>query len=144
MMKKRKDVQEIYPDFIVKPSSDLMVKGGGFYAIWNPDIGMWSTNEFDVAKLVDREVSAFASKMMDSVANPLQVKYMSSFESGIWTNYKMYLLKMPDTSVTLDSNVTFLNTPVKREDYVSKRVPYALEPGDYSAWDEIIGTRLLT
>ena len=26
---------EVYPDFIVRPSKDLMVRGGSFYAIWD-------------------------------------------------------------------------------------------------------------
>lgn len=33
--KKYKDVRQYYPEFIVKPSKDLMVRGGEFYAIWD-------------------------------------------------------------------------------------------------------------
>jgi replication-associated recombination protein RarA len=29
---------------------------------------------------------------------------------------------------------------VKKSDHVSKRLPYSLEPGDHSAWDELVGT----
>lgn len=31
----KKDVIEIYPDFQVDDSHDLMIKGGAFYAVWD-------------------------------------------------------------------------------------------------------------
>ncbi len=140
MMKKRNGVTEVYPDFIVKPSEDLMVKGRSFYAIWDSSINMWTTNEFRVAQLVDEELREFANTMKFNNGDPVKIKYMSSFESGVWKSYKDYLMKMPDTDTQLDRTVTFQNSEVKRTDYVSKRVPYALVDGDYSAWDELIGT----
>ena len=30
----KRGIIEIYPKFIIKKSSDLMIRGGGFYAIW--------------------------------------------------------------------------------------------------------------
>src|SRR5206468_12797168 len=45
-----------------------------------------------------------------------------------------------DNYHTLDEKLTFANQVVKREDYVSRKLPYALEKGDISAWDELIGT----
>ena len=44
----KKDVVEIYPKFILKKSEDLMIRGGDFYAIWDEDRGLWSTDENDV------------------------------------------------------------------------------------------------
>ena len=40
---------EIYPKFIIKESSDLMIRGGDFYAIWVEERGLWSTKEQDPA-----------------------------------------------------------------------------------------------
>src|SRR5690606_10273707 len=45
-----------------------------------------------------------------------------------------------DNSHQLDQNLTFSNTEVKKSDYVSRRLPYPLEGGDISAWDELVGT----
>ena len=39
-------VIEVYPDFIVGRSSDLMVRGRSFYAIWAEERGLWSTDEY--------------------------------------------------------------------------------------------------
>ena len=36
----KRGVTEIYPKFIVKKSSDLMIRGGDFYAIWVEDRGL--------------------------------------------------------------------------------------------------------
>lgn len=41
----KRDGVEIYPKFIIKKSSDLMIRGGDFYAIWIEELGLWSTDE---------------------------------------------------------------------------------------------------
>src|SRR5690606_11651941 len=45
---------------------------------------------------------------------------------------------LSDSSHQLDENLTFANTEVKKDDYVSRRLPYSLEAGDISAYDELI------
>lgn len=48
--------------------------------------------------------------------------------------------QMRDNYHTLDDTLIFANTPVKKDSYASKRLPYPLEKGDISAYDELIGT----
>jgi hypothetical protein len=48
---------ELYPDFIIGRSEDLMVQGGKFYAIWDPEKGLWSRDEYDVQRLVDEDLA---------------------------------------------------------------------------------------
>ena len=48
----KRGVIEIYPKFIIKKSSDLMIRGGDFYAIWLDDIGLWSTDEQDALRCI--------------------------------------------------------------------------------------------
>lgn len=127
---------ELYPGFRVGRSSDLMVRGGNFYAIWDEKAGLWSTDEYDVARLVDAELMEAASKTDGKCA----VKTMLEFESTSWSSFKRFISQVGDNSHQLDQNLTFANTEVKKSDYVSKRLPYSLAPGDYSAWDELIGT----
>jgi hypothetical protein len=47
---------ELYPDFVVGRSADLMVQGGRFYAIWDPEKGLWSRDEYDVQRIVDEDM----------------------------------------------------------------------------------------
>ena len=59
---------ELYPGFVVGRSTDLMVRGGQFYAIWDENEGLWSTDEYCVARLVDRELYEEA-KVAESQGN---------------------------------------------------------------------------
>lgn len=126
---------EAYPDFIVGRSKDLMVRGRAFYAIWDGEIGLWSTDEYDVQRLVDHELKLHAEQT--GVQN---VKYMRSFGSNGWTQFRKFVGNVSDNAHQLDESLTFANTQVKKSDYVSRRLPYQLVPGDISAWDELIGT----
>lgn len=128
---------EIYPDFIVGRSEDLMVRGHSFYAIWDEAAGLWSTDEYDVQRLVDEDLYAFRDQNPDQ---QIQVRDLRSFGSKSWTQFKMFVNNLSDNAHTLDQQLTFANSEVKKNDYVSHRLPYALSPGDISAWDELLGT----
>jgi hypothetical protein len=130
---------EVYPDFVVGRSRDLMVRGRSFYAVWDEEAGLWSTDEYDVQRLVDQELQKHAAEM-EAEGHRVTVKSMRSFKSNSWNNFRSYLSNISDNSHELDQNLTFSNTEVKKSDYVSKRLPYALNPGDCSAWDELVGT----
>ena len=64
---------EVYPDFIVGRTKDLMVRGRSFYAVWDEEPGMWSTDEYDVQRLVDYELRQYAE-----THGIKHVKYMRS------------------------------------------------------------------
>ena len=74
---------EIYPKFIIKKSSDLMVRGGDFYAIWLEERGLWSTDEQDVLQLIDHELYEYAEKNKDKYGPSVQVLYMWDSENGM-------------------------------------------------------------
>src|SRR6478736_193090 len=127
---------ELYPGFKVGRSTDLMVRGGAFYAVWDEEAGLWSTDEYRLAEIVDRELREFASKS----DIPYIIKDMTNFETGSWSNFQRFVSQISDNSVQLDQNLTFLNTEVKKSDYASKRLPYSLAPGPIEAWDELVVT----
>ncbi|MGE5418511.1 MAG: DUF5906 domain-containing protein, partial [Accumulibacter sp.] len=133
-------VIEVYPDFKVCRSKDLMVRGRSFYAIWDAERNIWSTDEYDVQRLVDEDIRAYKEKVMQKTDGIVQVKLMSDFSSGSWASFRKYMQNISDNAHQLDEKLTFLNTEVKKNDYVSKRLPYPLESGECPAFDEIIGT----
>jgi len=135
----KKGVTEIYPDFKVGRSKDLMVRGKSFYAIWDEELGLWSTDEYDVQRLVDADLMAYYNKAKDKTNDELHVKYMSNFSSGSWASFRKYMQNISDNSNELDAKLTFSNTDVKKKDYVSRRLSYPLEEGKYGAFDELIG-----
>ena len=132
-------IVEVFPDFIVGRSKDLMIRGQAFYALWNKELGLWSTEEYDVKSVVDEAVMAEAEKLK-SAGTPCNVKLLRSHNSNAWTQYKKYLKNASDAFHPLDMKVTFANTEVKRTDYVSRRLPYSLAAGDISAYEELVGT----
>lgn len=126
---------EIFPDFIVGRSKDLMIRSRSVYAIWDEEQGLWSTDEYDVQRLVDKELKEYADKL-NGIA---KVKYLRSGNSQGWTKFQAHVKNLGDNYRPLDETLTFADQTVKRSDYVSKRLPYALVPdGDYSAWDEMM------
>lgn len=133
----------IKPDFLVRESKkDLLVKGGDFYAIWNEETGLWSTKPDDVIKLVDNELYSCAEEIKNRPDNHsyVEVKSMESYSSKIWSEFKKYMKESPSSNPVLDSKITFANTPVKRSDYISKRLPYNLEEGSTKAYDKLMNT----
>jgi energy-coupling factor transporter ATP-binding protein EcfA2 len=134
-----KGVTDIFPDFVVGRTKDLMVRGHGFYAIWDAENNLWSTDEYDVQRLVDEELRVY-SEAQKAAGNECNVKYLRSNSNGGWRQFKQYMSNLSDNSHQLDTELTFANTEVKKSDYVSRRLPYSLIAGDYSAWDELVGT----
>jgi energy-coupling factor transporter ATP-binding protein EcfA2 len=136
----KKGVIEVYPDFKVGRSKDLMVRGKSFYAIWDENTGMWSTDEYDVQRLVDVDILKYREKIIQRTDEEVQIKLMSNFSSGSWASFRKYMQNISDNAHQLDEKLTFMNTEVKKHDHVSKRLPYSLEEGGHEAYDELIGT----
>ena len=140
-MDKKGYTLKVYPDFKIGRFSDFMIRGKSFYAIWDQETGLWSTNEYAVRDVVDDELSKYYESIRDKFTNcDIQVAWMSSYNSKSWRSYCSWIKDLPDNYHQLDNKLIFANTEVKKSDYASKRLPYSLAEGDYSAFDEIIGT----
>lgn len=127
---------EAYPDFIVGRSEDLMVRAKNFYAIWDEETNLWSTDEYNVQRIVDDKLHSYAKENKDVVG----VKPMRSFGSNGQSTFRKFLSQIGDNSHQLDEKLTFLTTKTTKKDYVSKRLPYDLAAGDISAWEEMVST----
>lgn len=137
----KRNTIEIYPKFIIKKSKDLMIRGSDFYAIWLEERGLWSTEEQDALQLIDRELDLYVQEHKQLLNDSYRVLHMWDAESGMIDNWHKYCQRqMRDNYHTLDDTLIFANTPVKKDSYASKRLPYPLEKGDISAYDELIGT----
>ena len=86
----KKGIIEVYPKFIVRKSSDLMIRGGDFYAIWLEDRGLWSTDEEDVINLVDNELDNYYKENKNKFDDTMVVKHMWDSETNVidmWHKY---------------------------------------------------------
>src|SRR3954453_11784364 len=129
---------EIFPDFVVGRSEDLMVQGGRFYAIWDSEKGLWSRDEYDVQRIVDEHLLREKEKLQRETGQRHTVKSMRSFGSFSWARFRKFMGHISDNSKVLDGRLMFANTDVQKTDYASKMLPYAMAEGDISAWDELM------
>ena len=132
---------EVYPKFIIRESSDLMIRGGDFYAVWVAERGLWSTKEQDAIDLIDRELDRFAEENKDRFDGFVKVLHLWDAETGMVDLWHKYCQRqMRDSFVMLDERLIFANTETTKQDYASKRLSYPLEPGSIAAWDRLIST----
>lgn len=139
----KNNIIEIVPKFKVYPkSTDLMIRGGDFYAVWLEDKKIWSTNEDDALAIIDSEIYRVAEKVKKE--NPEYIvipKYTWDSTSGAIDSWHKYCQKQKrDSFEMLDENIIFSNTDVKKEDYASKKLSYPLEPGNIDAYEKLIST----
>lgn len=133
---------EIAPKFLVKKSKDLMIRGGDFYAIWDEEQKMWSTDEDDVVRLIDKELRNFLEEKHIKTDNEYtNVKYMWDSDSGMIDKWHKYCQKqMRDNYSMLDEELIFSNTELSRDKHASKKLDYPLEAGNITAYDKLMGT----
>lgn len=137
----KRGVIEIYPKFIIKKSSDLMIRGGDFYAIWLEERGLWSTDEQDALQLIDYELDKYAQENRHSFDATVKVLHMWDAESGMIDRWHKYTQKqMRDSFHMLDEKLIFSNTETNKKDYASKRLNYPLEKGTITAYDKLMST----
>lgn len=129
----------IYPKFRAKKSNDLMIRGGDFYAVWDENKGLWSTNQDDVVDMIDAELDNY--KKSKTFLQDATVLHMWDSDSGQIDKWHKYVQKqLRDNYHPLNEKLVFSNSPVNKEDYASKRLPYPLEESDISSYDELMST----
>ena len=100
-----------------------MIRGGDFYAVWVEELGLWSTDEDDVSRMIDRELDKFAEENRSKFDANVKILYMWDSESGMIDSWHKFCQKqMRDSFHMLDENLIFSNSATNKKDYASKRV----------------------
>ena len=137
----KRGVTEIFPTFMIKKSSDLMIRGGDFYAIWVEERGLWSTDEQDALQLIDRELDRYAEEYRRKFDADVRVLHMWDAGSGMIDAWHKYCQKqLRDSFHMLDEKLIFSNSETKKKDYASKKLSYPLEAGECPAYEKLIST----
>lgn len=136
----KRGLTEIRPDFLVKRSKDLMVRGGSFYAIWDEEQNMWSSDEFRVVELIDKDLFDYAEKLRTRTNDAVIVKSVGDFGTGVWDKFQRYVTNVPNNFTTLNRKIIFADTKVTKSDYASVRLPYSMKEGSTDAYDEMMST----
>ena len=133
-------VIEIYPDFKICRSRDLMVRGKSFYAIWDKEAGLWSTDEYDVQRLVDEDLTRYYEERKNNIDGRVRLKLLGNYSSKSWVEFRQYISHISDNAHDLDSSILFSNSKVRKTDYASKVLPYSLCEGSLEAYNELVST----
>lgn len=137
----KKGVTEIFPKFVLKKSSDLMIRGGDFYAVWNEDTGLWSTDEEDVINMVDAALYEYTKKQEEHAIDELNTKYMWDSNSGSIDAWHKYCQKqMRDNYHPLDEKIIFGDTKTTKKDYASRTLSYPLRECNISGYEKLMST----
>lgn len=132
---KRKDI--VYPVFTVpRTYNNYMIRGGQFYGYYpeNNESGRWITKQKEIISLMDEELKKEAERRSAGVS------LVSDFNNGYLEKFIRFNKSLDDDFKVLDKKITFKSQKTKREDYVSKSVPYDPIEGSYESWDKIIST----
>ena len=133
---------EIYPKFIVKKSNDLMIRGSDFYAIWDEEQKLWCTEEDAAIRLIDKELNRYLEEHKEEYDGlTRRVMYMWDAETQSIDKFHKYCQKQcRDNYHMLDENLIFANHETVKKDYASRKLGYAIEPGDMEAYDKLMST----
>lgn len=139
-VKKNGDIT-VTPDYDTYASSDLMIKGGTFYAIFDESKQLWSTSEYTARCLIDAQTQSIVNKLQEE--NPgvtVKGKFLKYNSTGLNKAWMAYYKGLPDNYKPLDEEVIFNNTITTKESYASHKLPYDLVEGKCEAYDEIMST----
>ena len=137
----KKGVIEIYPKFKIISTTDLMIRGGDFYAIWDEESQLWSTDEQTAIELIDRELSIFSKEYRERTGDDVRVLYLWDADSGMIDVWHKYCQKqMRDRFHMLDETILFANSESKKTNYASKKLSYPLEECDISSYEKLVST----
>ena len=118
-----KNSVKIFPEYVIKKSKDLMIRGKHFYAIWDEENKIWSKDEFRAKDIIDTSLREYYNNFKETHATACSVQYASTVTgSRSWVEFTNKL--MPDNYKNLNSVLIFKSDDVKKSDYVTKKLPY--------------------
>jgi len=131
---------EIYPSFIVNnKTSDLMIRGKDFYAVWVEEKGLWSTDEQDLINMVDHELDKYYEEHRDKWERRPRILYLRRGNNKMIDSFHHYCKEqMRQNYHQLDNKLIFSDQKTGKKDYASKKLNYPLEEGSIYAWDRIL------
>lgn len=132
---------KVEANFLISRYTDIMIKGGDFYAIWDESRGLWSTDINDAVDIIDDALFNYADKLKNDPRYNgylITVKSLRNSTARGMIDFKQWYQKLaPDRFNWLNSKIIFANNDTKKEDYATFKLPYNIADGDTSAWDEL-------
>ena len=131
---------EVRPAWRVLRFKDLMIRGKSFYAVYNPETHFWSTNEYDLTRIVDADVARRFEEASKRVDGSVWARYLGDYDSKTYADYKSWMSKLPDVYHPLDGGILFADQTPRREDYATRTLTYSLSDNPCPAYEELMST----
>ena len=131
---------EVRPAWRVLRFEDLMIRGKSFYAVYNPETHFWSTNEYDLMRIVDADVARRFEEASERVDGSVWARYLGDYDSKTYSDYKAWMSKLPDVYHQLDGGILFADQTPRREDYATRTLTYSLSDDPCPAYEELMST----
>ena len=131
---------EVRPAWRVLRFKDLMIRGKSFYAVYNPETHFWSTDEYDLMRIVDADIARRFKETSERVDGSVWARYLGDYDSKTYSDYKAWMSKLPDTHHPLDSKILFKDQSPRREDYATRTLTYSLSDDPCPAYEELMST----
>ena len=131
---------EVRPAWRVLRFKDLMIRGKSFYAVYNPETHFWSTEEYDLMRIVDSDVARRFEEASERVDGSVWARYLGDYDSKTYSDYKAWMSKLPDVYHPLDGGILFADQTPRREDYATRTLTYSLSDDPCPAYEELMST----
>lgn len=136
--KENKDgTREYYPSLQALESSDLVIRGGQFQAVWDESAGLYSRRLSHLADVIDR---SFNKMVAERIRPGDTVKKVRVYDNQIYSRLMGLVRNIGDMGPELDQKIIFANEVATKKDAATFKMPYALSDAEPHIWNEIIGT----
>lgn len=132
--------KSVFADPKMRGYHDLLVKGGSFYAVFDPDTNLWSQDLQRLGELIDRDIINFENDYEEKTGEKATMLLMQNMSNGCWNRYIAGLRNLADSDAVLNQRIIFANDEPKREDYATSKLEYAVSKGDISSYDRLMNT----
>lgn len=135
---------EVVPDFVVGGVDDLILKKGKFIAFYDDETGYWSNNQNLLIKRLDaaltKEYNAVLKDERYSLKNDRVRNKFRLANSNYYKKLQDYFKLVNDCNadIDIDSTIKFANSVIKKTDYSTGPLDYALEEGSTEYWDHLL------
>ena len=143
------------PHHDLRDSKDIIIKGGGVYAIYDESKKIWVTDMDKIMKVLNNDwVKKYNAKVKEIeeankrlpaadrkfITNDIEFDNYTS-DSGYLEKFLQFTKKVEKYHENIDLNphIIFKNMDVKKEDYSTGKLPYNLEEGSTESWDQMVG-----
>jgi len=143
------------PHINLDDSNDIIIKGGGVYAIYDESKKIWVTDMDKMMKVLNNDwIKKYNAKVKEIdeankrlpaadrkfITNDIEFDNYTS-DSGYLEKFLQFTKRVEKYHEDIDLNphIIFKNMDLKREDYSTGKLPYNLEEGSTESWDQMVG-----